>query len=247
MDQTLIASQFCKVVILVLVAFGCGCLVRRHGVRVNYTRKINHFALFCLPPWIDLWFGVPNGVPAGVANGLSTGLLFAMFMAPVRARLPIAETMFASYDRPEDRPHTLTWIVTQYLAALVVMVPMLICFRDWGFAPLALMIVLITVVGDGLAEPVGVRYGRRKYTVPGLFVNRQYQRSFAGSACVLVVAAAGVLLFHDAFSAPQLATALLVVPVTITLTEAVSPHTWDTPFLFLAGGLCVAGIKHGVP
>lgn len=246
-DNGLLFSQICKVTALALVALGSGLLVLRHGVRVNYTRKINHFALFCLPPWIDILFDVPNGVPAGIANGLSTGLLFAFFMAPVRARVPIAQTMFASYDRPEDRPHTLMWIVTQYLAGLAVIVPIMIYFDYRGFGALAMMVVLITIVGDGLAEPVGVRYGKRKYSVPGLFVDRKYERSFMGSLCVLVVGAAGVVMFQDNFTIPQFVAALLVLPITVTLTEAVSPHTWDTPFLFLAGGLCVAAVKNWVP
>lgn len=247
MDNGFFASQLCKVLVLSLVALGGGVLVLRRGMRVNYTRKINHFALFCLPPWLDLWFDVPSGIPAGVASGLSTGVLFAFFMAPIRARVPIAETMFASYDRPEDRPHTLMWIVTQYLAGVAVMLPMVILFEEWGYMPLALMVVLITVVGDGLAEPVGVRYGRRKYRVPGFFVDRHYERSYMGSACVFAAAVAGVLMFQDTFTTAQLAAALVVIPIALTLAEAVSPHTWDTPFLFLAGGLCVAGIKHWVP
>jgi hypothetical protein len=30
----------------------------------------------------------------------------------------------------------------------------------------------------------------------------------------------------------------------MTLAEAFSPHTWDTPFLFLVGGLSLLGIVH---
>lgn len=247
MDAEFILSQMCKVAALAAIAFAGGLLVRHFGVLVNYTRKINHFALFCIPQALDMLFGVAHSILSGIVNGLATVAMFLLFWRPVRARVPAAQTMFASYDRPEDRPHTLHWLVTQFLAALLVLIPMLLYFRHFGFGPLALMVVLIVTIGDGLAEPIGVRYGRRKYTVPGLLVKKRYVRSYAGSACVLLVSAAGVLLFHDAFTPLQFAIGLLVIPVAVTITEAVSPHTWDSPFLFFSAGVCVAAIKQLIP
>jgi hypothetical protein len=41
---------------------------------------------------------------------------------------------------------------------------------------------------------------------------------------------------HASFSTPQFIGALLIVPISITLAEAFSPHTWDTPYMFLVGG-----------
>jgi hypothetical protein len=43
-------------------------------------------------------------------------LLMLFFIKPVRKRLALAGTMFLSYDRPEDRPHTMFWLTTQLLA-----------------------------------------------------------------------------------------------------------------------------------
>src|SRR5262245_48151496 len=155
MDASLVVSQVVKVGLLSGIAFGGGLLVRNWGVRVNYTRKINHFALFCLPQALDDIFGVARGITPGLVNGFATVAMFAVFWGPVRSRLRWAQTMFLSYDRPEDRPHTLWWLVTQFLAALLVIIPMLIYFRHFGFAPLALMVIIIATVGDGLAEPIG--------------------------------------------------------------------------------------------
>jgi hypothetical protein len=33
-----------------------------------------------------------------------------------------------------------------------------------------------------------------------------------------------------------------IVPITMALTEALSPHTWDNPFLFLVGGISIVGV-----
>jgi len=34
----------------------------------------------------------------------------------------------------------------------------------------------------------------------------------------------------------ELILALSIIPVAMTLAEAFSPHTWDSPFLYLVGG-----------
>jgi phytol kinase len=39
--------------ILLLIQYASGSLVFYKGVKVNYTRKINHFALFFVPMFID--------------------------------------------------------------------------------------------------------------------------------------------------------------------------------------------------
>lgn len=247
MDTALVVSQVFKVGLLAGISFWGGLLVRNHGVKVNYTRKINHFALFCLPQALDDMFGVARGIMPGIVNGFATVAIFAVFWRPLRSRLGWAQTMFLSYDRPEDRPNTLRWLVTQFLAALMVIIPMLIYFRHFGFGHLAFMVILIATVGDGLAEPIGVRFGSRQYNVRGLFTNRCYIRTYAGSACVFLTGIAGVLLFHDSFTATQLWAALTVIPIAMTLSEAVSPHTWDTPFLTFAGAFCTAIVKQLVP
>jgi phytol kinase len=247
MDPPFLVSQVVKVAALAGIAYAGGLLVRRFDVLVNYTRKINHFALYCIPQLIDVLFEVTRSAFSGVVNGLATVAMFILFWKPIRGRLSWAQTMFLSWDRPEDRPNTLKWLVSQFLVSLLVLIPMLFYFRHFGFAPLSLMVVLIAIVGDGLAEPVGVRYGHHKYSVPALFTRTQYVRSYAGSACVFVVSTAGILLFHDAFTTLQLVIALLWIPIAMTIAEAVSPHTWDSPLLFFAGAFCVAVIKQLVP
>jgi len=247
MDSNLILAQALKILLLCGIAFLCGVLVKSRGVKVNYTRKINHFALFCVPQVIDDLLYVSRGVGTGIVNGLATVALFGVFWEPVRSRIGWAQTMFQSFDRPEDRPYTLRWLVTQFLAALVVIIPMLLFFRHGGFGPLALMVILIATVGDGLAEPVGIRYGRRTYLVRSWASDKVYTRSYAGSFCVFLVGVAGVLLFYDCFTTAQFWAAIIVVPLAMTLAEAFSPHTWDTPFLILSGGACVGAIKVLVP
>lgn len=110
--------------------------------------------------------------------------------------------------------------------------------------PLVMIIIIANGIGDGLAEPVGIRYGKRKYTVYALFTKKKYVRSYLGSACVLVTTFIAILAFQHHFSSTQLITALLTIPILITLAEAFSPHTWDSPFIYGIGGISLIGIFH---
>ena len=150
MEAAFFANQAVKFFLLYMVQYGCGFLAAQKGVKVNYTRKINHFVL-----------------------------------------IPI----------------------------------------------------LINGIGDGLAEPVGVRFGRHTYRVYALFSKRQYHRTLEGSACVFLSSLVIIAFHHDAFTLWQWIAALVLVPVCMTLAEAFSPHTWDTPFLFLTGYLAVFAVS----
>ena len=80
--------------------------------------------------------------------------------------------MFLSFDRPEDRPNTLWWLFTQILVGYIVLVPSVIFFVLNGLAELIWIPILINAFGDGLAEPVGIRFGSHKYETYVFFQKR---------------------------------------------------------------------------
>ena len=43
----------------------------------------------------------------------------------------MVKTAFASVDRPEDRPHTLAWIISQAIAAYLVLVAVFVGFDNY--------------------------------------------------------------------------------------------------------------------
>ena len=51
-----------------------------------------------------------------------------------------------------------------------------------------------------------------------------------------------VLILRSRLTETQLFLALGIVPFAMTLAEAFSPHTWDGPFLYLAGGISLIGV-----
>jgi len=97
--------------------------------------------------------------------------------------------------------------------------------------------VLIAAIGDGLAEPVGVKFGKHQYLVRALFTDRKYTRSIEGSLCVLFSGFLAVGILNEQLTSTELILALIIIPISMTLAEAFSPHTWDGPFLYLTGGV----------
>lgn len=92
-------------------------------------------------------------------------LCFCCFWRPIRSRFQFLNTCFAAIDRPEDRPHTLTWIVTSFLATYAVMgLITFLLFAKFlpGEAVTALILIaaIASGIGDALAEPVGRYLGR---------------------------------------------------------------------------------------
>ena len=233
-----IQSTVAKGFALTVVMLSTGTLARYFNVKVNYTRKINHFAIFFMPVFIDKQYNAEtftDFIYLAISAAISTLSLLA-FYEPIRKVIPPAQLMFEGFDRPEDRPHTLTWLWTQFGVGFGVMLPMIRLFGQRDLESLVLIPILINIIGDGLAEPVGIRFGKHEYKTRALFTNKTYVRTLEGSACVLITGFI-VLAYHaSAFDTTmQFALSMLFVPIIMTLTEAYSPHTWDTPFLMFTG------------
>jgi phytol kinase len=227
---------------LLTIQYCTGLLVRHKGIKVNYTRKINHFALFFIPVLLRSVFPYEASFERFIAGCAMGTLILFIYVKPARDRLSIIATMFLSFDRPEDRPNTLWWLFTQIIAGYMVLIPAVIFFVQNGLAGLIWIPLLIICFGDGLAEPVGVRFGRHKYKTYAFFSKKKYVRSLEGSACVFLASMVVVIVFQSFFTGLQFITALIVLPLLMTLVEAFSPHTWDTPTLYIAGYGALYGI-----
>ncbi|TWU18977.1 hypothetical protein [Allorhodopirellula heiligendammensis] len=226
--------------ILAAVCYLTGWCVLRWDVKVNYTRKINHFMLMLIPFVLAWWLPYVPNVPTTIASLVTFVTMTSLFLPPIRNRVPLVATAFASVDRPEDRPHTIAWIMSQAVAAYLVILVVFLTLR-WLKAPELIAIpLLINGIGDGLAEPIGIRFGRHRYQVPSLAAGRCYTRSYEGSACVWVTSVIVILFLLPTLSWPVFIALVTWVPPIMTLTEAFSPHSWDAPFMYAMGGACVS-------
>jgi dolichol kinase len=242
MEMLFLINLTIKAFSLYLIQYCTGLLVEHRGIKVNYTRKINHFCLFFIPAYLDRVFAYQETFGLFILGAVTVIVSLAIYIRPLRERYSVINTMFRSFDRPEDRPHTLLWLSTQVLAGFFVIIPMVILYAHYNLLDLMLIPIIINGIGDGLAEPVGVRFGRHKYRVHALFTRKKYVRSLEGSACVFITSIAVIAVHYPSFTPLQYMIALAFLPILMTLAEAFSPHTWDTPFLFLVGFLTLFGI-----
>lgn len=235
-DQRFWINQGVKYGSIIVVQVITGLMVTQYGVKVNYTRKITHIFYFVIPQLLDtellefektiyteLW-----------TIGIILMSMVAMFH-PFRSRVSLFQLMFAAIDRPEDRPYTVFWFVSQVLVSLPIIACFSLLFEHLGKTNYVFIPVLILVLGDGLAEPVGIRFGAHKYTVKGFLVRTQYTRSIEGSMCVAVFSVVSIFIYYHEFTKASISFVLSAMPIVMTITEAKAPHTWDNPLLLLVG------------
>lgn len=235
-------SEAIRNAVQLALAYGLGLWVIHGGIRVNYTRKILHFALFFVPLGLMSWLPYRGGIDTALLSSLTFLATIALMSAPVRSRYRFLAVAFAAFDRPEDRPYTLRWLATQILATYLVLLVVLVLLERYDKVALIYITVLVAAIGDGLAEPVGVRFGRFAYRTRALFTERTYVRTLEGSACVLLSGFLAVYLMRGQLTPQQFLPALALIPIAMTLAEAWSPHTWDGPFLYGAGGLSTIAV-----
>lgn len=172
---------------------------------------------------------------------------FLVLIKPIRENLLFFMLQFNSLDRPEDRPDTLKWIIGgNIMPGQILIVIMRYFFAFTGQSDLALVPLYITGIGDGLAEPVGIYFGKHKYKTKAWFSSagdRAYTRSYEGSACVYISGLIFTAIQWYSFANPvQFWACMIVVPPLMTYAEAKSPHTLDTPFLMALGGILIEAI-----
>jgi len=224
-----------------LLAFVLGSWVFYYNVKVNYTRKIHHFSLLFFPLLIANFFPYNGNSILGLVGAFA----FVWTLSPFYFRKDIyfLERCFLSFDRPEDRPFTLLWIFTQFFASIFIVISVAVSVEIYlgiSWEKIGLLVVSLSMIGDGLAEPIGVRFGRIKYKTYALFTKKRYFRTLEGSLAVLVSTILVTIWFKGLFTDQQFLWALCILPLTLTFTEAISPHTWDGPFLSGVSGISVS-------
>ena len=139
------------------------------------------------------------------------------------------------------KPDTLIFQVTEDILRFGIYFPFKILVANPIGAPAIIFIpVAVNNIGDGLAEPVGVRFGKHKYSTTALyhkgkFFKRKFTRSYEGSSCVFITTAIVVAFYYNTFTSTQFWITISFLPFLMTLAEAKAPHTNDGPFLALVG------------
>jgi phytol kinase len=147
--------------------------LRAGGIRVAYTRKLFHFAIFTAAALVHGAWGLPGTMVFG------TVIAGIVLLAVVRGD---GHPLYEAMARESDQPHRTLFILIPLATTAV-----------GGLAsalltgPFASVGYLAAGWGDAIGEPVGARWGRHRYTVPSL-AGVPATRSWEGSAAVFVVA-----------------------------------------------------------
>ncbi len=217
-------------------------IVLRFNVKINYTRKLGH--LLKVPKYFAadfLPFYESTILSMFTSLAVNQTLFCILFYRTSRERFPFFSYVFLSQDRREDRPDTLTFQVTEDIMRFSIYFPFKIFVVNYINAPSIIFIpILINNIGDGLAEPVGVRFGKHKYSTTALyykgkFWNGNFTRSYEGSACVYFTSVIVVAANYHAFTTTQFWLTVVILPFLMTIAEARAPHTNDGPFLAFIG------------
>ncbi len=190
--------------------------LKRKGWKTGYTRKVFHFLVFATVALLQWQLDVKAVVLFGTACSL------VIFYAVVRGR---GNLLYEALAREKDEPRRTWFIVIPYLATLTGGLA-----GNLLFGPHVMAGYLVTGIGDAVGEPVGARWGKHRYRVFSLR-GTPAVRSLEGSLAVFV-ASAMVLLALGVISplydwSVVLVGRLLVIALSATATEALSPHGWD--------------------
>ena len=238
-----------------VISTAVGYFVVTREWHIGYGRKVLHFCLFATPVLVNSLFGALDTKVLGLSwLALVCQAYFVVMLKPVRRRLPVPfMLMFRAIDRPKDRPYTLPWLWTQSVVGFVAMLLLQTYLTHREISEAFFLIPLVVNgLGDGLAEPVGIRFGKHKYQTRALWYNGrfcsgEFVRSLEGSACVFASSVLAVLAVYTEWgNTTRFLIALAIVPITMTAAEAFSPHTCDTPFIFLVATALICFLFEGV-
>ena len=241
--MTFFILEFTKFVSFWILAFALGNWVYKYKIKVNYTRKVHHFFLLFFPIFLASYFPHQPGEVLGLLGAF--GFTWTLLPFYFRDNFFFLQRCFLSFDRPEDRPYTLLWLFTQFFASILIVIAVAISVEMYFgifWADIGMLVVCLAMIGDGLAEPIGVRFGKLKYKSYALFTKKRFFRTVEGSLTVFFSTIGVLFWFGDLFTEKQFIYAVGLLPLILMITEAVSPHTWDGPFLSGISGILVCFI-----
>ncbi|MGH7448804.1 MAG: hypothetical protein ACRELT_14635 [Longimicrobiales bacterium] len=223
---TLVVLPLTLLYALAAAAFA-GWLRTRRGVRAPYTRKVFHFLILSAATLVQLRWGLSGTVIYG-------SVVVLMVVAAVLRGDGFA--FYESLARPSDAPRRSLFIIVPLITTALGGVVANLFFPLWAYIGYAAV-----AWGDAIGEPVGMRWGRHRYTVPSLG-GVSATRSVEGSAAVLCASAAActiALLAGDIQPATALGAAIVIGVVT-TIVEAASHHGTDNLTIQVAAAAVAA-------
>jgi phytol kinase len=191
--------------------------------REGDMRKLNHIAAFAGGAVVFGW--LPEPIARSNLYALAAILVFLVaLVCRFRDRVPFSYA-FAANTRACDAPHEAFYFWSSWLISLFALAVMDFLFQQVAITRMA---VLIVGIADGLAEPIGRRYGRHCYRV-ALGRGPARCRSYEGSAAVLTATLAVMLMgtTPSQLGSSGWVLAALATAIVVSAIESLSPRGTD--------------------
>ena len=196
----------------------------------DIARKINHVAALVGGALCFGW--LPESTARWTVYAVAAILVgLVAVVCLFRDRSPFRFAFLAN-TRRSDAPHEVFYFWSSWVVSAVGLVGIHLVWDDIVVTRTA---ALLVGIGDGVAEPIGRRWGRHKYRVRSLAGGPPAERSVEGSAAVFV----GCFFTLLACFGTGVIVGALVLAVVLTLVEAVSPHGLDNLTIPVAAALCL--------
>lgn len=227
-------------VVLTVVWLVSGRMKRLGRLGAGDARKVNH--VFALAGGA-LWFGWLPDDQARLGGRVACGLIVVLVavVCRLRHRWPFSDAFLAN-TRASDAPHEAFHFWFSWSISMFALLAIDLVLADVAVTRAA---ALLVGIGDGVGEPIGIRFGRHRYSVPGVLSSRPCTRSVEGSLAVVIGCFVTVVCcFAPAKAAglPLLLTSAAVVALAIGVVEAVSPHGLDNLTIPLSSAVLLRGL-----
>lgn len=217
----------CFVGLVVLMWEVAGRLKIAGLVQTGDARKLNHVAALVGGALIFGW-APDESARLSCYAGMAIAFVMLVLVCVFREH-PLCRTMFKGYARESDAPHEGYHVWFSWLVSIVGLVCIDLTFWDMTITRAA---GLVLGVADGIAEPVGLRWGSMTYRVPSIVRGKSSVRSLEGSSAVFTATLVVILGTHGATAVGV----AILLAVAVTVVEAASPHGLDNLTIPLATG-----------
>ena len=242
----LIATVISIVILLALVQFNA-YLQKKGKVSQIITRKFVH--IFAGPVFVVTWM-LFSGEIVSHYVAVIVPLLFVLQFITIGMGVIKNESFVASMSRSGD-PRELLQGTLYYSIVMVLMTWFWFYVPSTGISnanPTALLIIGCVSGGDGLADIIGRKFGKKKIGLKGS------EKTIVGSIGMLVgsILVSSILVLIFSLEVPQFDILTLILPIIVvsivaTIVEAVSPKGTDNFTVFLAVIIVILILEFGFP
>ncbi|CAK4634830.1 unnamed protein product [Aphanomyces euteiches] len=154
--------------------------------QISYTRQCQLAAAYLIP-LLNLWTSAATNAVLELAwSYLAVLVCYLVQIKPLRERITWCMVQFNGIDLPDDRPHSLQWLV---LNDLLSGFALLVCFKSLFLERPSLLVVLVLVVvgSRSVAEPVGSLWGQHKFSSKLSWIPHD-SRTWESTAAIFITA-----------------------------------------------------------